>query len=204
MPVVDVIKRHSTTDGPLMDGFCYFGVQASCTTSHRSRDYKLYAVGSIGAGLALDAYYGMRDVYVDPSGFRTMPGVSLEDAKWCHDIGALNISQPERLLRDSDALEKKAQEMCDAFDEPIEEMTMAELKQRWDENRELLNNYYKDPPDARPAAFDRVTKSNRWVGGWNCAMGTLACELALCIYHYCWLEGGVIGQGAQCRENYMK
>lgn len=199
-PIVEAMKEVQATQGlEHVDGFCWYGiVKSSCSLARRRQDYMIYASTWSASSAALSAMNFMP--YTDPGGFTTVKGVEAFDAKYCHDIGALDL--PMWLLQNFTALQKQAERMCDRWSLLVPHITMEQMLSHLSADKEAFLSNYELPISMRPPSFPNEY-AMQFHGATSCALGDLGCDVAYCMYNYCRLPGGRIGQGLMCREDWL-
>jgi len=183
------------TQGQQVDGPCFFNYWPTCALAHRARDYMVYPIP-----------FGLFYSSMPPTSYKsqelwTLPGVAALDAKLCHDMGWLDVPNPDELLNDFDKMNKQANDTCTSLRQEVPEyknLTMLDFNKYVN----VVGTWSLPEQRISPYANQRTMQLYENI---KCNMGTyaVACDIANCLYTFCKLEDGRIGSGRQCRKNWM-
>lgn len=201
-PIKDVVARLESQGGvPLVDGFCHFGWDVICTRARRQSSYLEFAIPTSAVVSAAAATMGS---YQDPSGWQTMPNVYASDAKYCNDIGALDLPDPDALLGNFSALHIVASGLCAKLrSSGVRGMNMAEYQSSWSSSVASFEADMDLSVDARQHSANYSSQKYQELALGTCDLGGLGCNLAYCFYNFCRLPGNKVGMGKQCRSNWL-
>jgi len=197
-PMRQVLHEHGEKDG-----FCHFKFHTHCSMAARAKDYAAYAVAAAPKALAEYAW----KIGYNARNFTSLPGVYAYDALMCYESGFLEL--PDKIWEDFAGLNSRAANYCNKLRDKVpglENMTHSDMCSRNKVENQILTaerSYDYAHRKFKMPTQQGIKRHMAWKCDLNPPYGA-ACDMAYCRYNFCVLPDGRVGQGKQCRSDWME